>query len=127
MKKVLCTAVVLAMGLPAIAHAEAQLYGKIRAFVGEYDNGANSEWKASSESSRLGFKGSSDLEHDLEVIYQLEYQINYMWGKPGVLRKLLPSYFKYYSPNFHPWDHDARGLVEKAKRKWLAPVMKKAS
>lgn len=46
--------------------------------------------------------------------------INYMWGKPGVLRKLLPAYFRYYSPTFHPWNHDARDLVEKAKRKWLA-------
>ncbi len=45
--------------------------------------------------------------------------VNYMWGRPGVFRKLLPSYFKFYSPNFHPWDHDARGLVEKAKKKWL--------
>lgn len=45
--------------------------------------------------------------------------VNYMWGKPGVFRKLLPSYFKYYSPKFHPWQHDARELVEKAKKKWL--------
>lgn len=45
--------------------------------------------------------------------------LNYMWGRPGVFRKLLPSYFKFYSPNFHPWNHDARGLVEKAKKKWL--------
>ena len=45
--------------------------------------------------------------------------VNYMWGRPGVFRKLLPSYFKFYSPRFHPWDHDARGLVEKAKKKWL--------
>jgi predicted metal-dependent hydrolase len=45
---------------------------------------------------------------------------NYMWGKPGVFRKLLPAYFRYYSPKFHPWNHDARDLVEKAKRKWLA-------
>ena len=45
--------------------------------------------------------------------------LNYMWGKPGVFRKLLPSYFKFYSPNFHPWDHDARDLVEKAKKKWM--------
>ena len=45
--------------------------------------------------------------------------LNYMWGRPGVFRKLLPSYFKFYSPEFHPWDHDARGLVEKAKKKWL--------
>ena len=45
--------------------------------------------------------------------------VNYMWGRPGVFRRLLPAYFKFYSPNFHPWDHDARGLVEKAKKKWL--------
>ncbi|MGJ3255526.1 MAG: metal-dependent hydrolase [Alcanivorax sp.] len=45
--------------------------------------------------------------------------VNYMWGRPGVFRKLLPSYFKFYSPNFHPWNHDARDLVEKAKKKWL--------
>ncbi|MFN3712978.1 MAG: metal-dependent hydrolase [Alcanivoracaceae bacterium] len=49
--------------------------------------------------------------------------VNYMWGKPGVFRKLLPSYFKYYSPNFHPWNHDARDLVEKAKKKWLSRVL----
>ncbi len=45
--------------------------------------------------------------------------LNYMWGRPGVFRKLLPSYFKFYSPRFHPWNHDARDLVEKAKKKWL--------
>lgn len=45
--------------------------------------------------------------------------LNYMWGKPGVFRKLLPSYLKFYSPRFHPWNNDARDLVEKAKRKWL--------
>ena len=46
--------------------------------------------------------------------------VNYMWGKPGVFRKLLPSYFKFYSPSFHPWNHDARDLVDRAKRRWLS-------
>lgn len=45
--------------------------------------------------------------------------LHYMWGKPGVFRKLLPAYFKFYAPDFHPWNHDARDLVEKAKKKWL--------
>ncbi|HLV76347.1 MAG TPA: metal-dependent hydrolase [Marinobacter sp.] len=45
--------------------------------------------------------------------------LNYMWGKPGVFRKLIPSYLKYYSPRFHPWNQDARHLVEKAKKRWL--------
>ncbi|MED5389840.1 MAG: metal-dependent hydrolase [Pseudomonadota bacterium] len=49
--------------------------------------------------------------------------VNYMWGRPGVFRKLLPSYFKFYSPRFHPWNHDARGLVEKAKQKWLSGIL----
>ncbi|HLT14775.1 MAG TPA: metal-dependent hydrolase [Marinobacter sp.] len=45
--------------------------------------------------------------------------LNYMWGKPGVFRKLIPSYLKYYSPKFHPWDNDARHLLDKAKKRWL--------
>lgn len=53
--------------------------------------------------------------------------VNYMWGKPGVFRRLLPAYFRYYSPNFHPWNHDARDLVEKAKRKWLGRGKKSAA
>src|SRR5699024_722096 len=45
--------------------------------------------------------------------------VNYMWGYPGVLRKLLPSYFRYYRRDFHPWQQDARQLVQKAKKRWL--------
>src|SRR5690606_913583 len=45
--------------------------------------------------------------------------LNYMWGIPGVVRKLIPSYLKYYSPKFHPWDNDARHLLDKAKKRWL--------
>jgi len=44
---------------------------------------------------------------------------NYMWGKPGVFRKLLPDYLRFYSPTFHPWKQDARHLVERAKKRWL--------
>ncbi|MFV8570818.1 metal-dependent hydrolase [Marinobacter sp. SBS5] len=45
--------------------------------------------------------------------------VNYMWGKPGIFRKMIPSYLRYYSPNFHPWNQDTRGLLEKAKKRWL--------
>src|SRR5699024_3430227 len=44
---------------------------------------------------------------------------NYMWLYPGVFRRLLPSYLRYYRRDFHPWQHDARHLVRKAKKKWL--------
>lgn len=49
--------------------------------------------------------------------------INYMWGKPGVFRRLIPAYLKFYNPNFHPWNHDARHLVERAKQRWLNDVL----
>lgn len=48
--------------------------------------------------------------------------VNYMFGKPGVFRKLLPAYAKFYLPSFHPWNHDARDLVEAAKKKWLGDL-----
>jgi predicted metal-dependent hydrolase len=45
--------------------------------------------------------------------------LSYLWGRPGVLRRILPSYLRFYSPHFHPWQHDARALVEQAKQKYL--------
>lgn len=45
----------------------------------------------------------------------------WFWVRPGVLRKMLPAYLRYYSPGFHPWNQDTRALVEEAKRRWLAP------
>ena len=45
--------------------------------------------------------------------------LNYLFLKPGVFRRAIPSYLSYYRPSFHPWQHDARKLVEKAKRRWL--------
>lgn len=45
--------------------------------------------------------------------------LNFLWGKPGVFRKMLPAYLKFYSPRFHPWNHDARSLISKAKEKYL--------
>lgn len=31
--------------------------------------------------------------------------------KPGGLRKIIPLYFGYYRPGFHPWDHDNRHFL----------------
>jgi len=46
--------------------------------------------------------------------------LKYMFAKPGVVRKLLPHYLSYYRPDFHPWDHDATSLLEKARKRWLS-------
>ncbi len=35
----------------------------------------------------------------------------YLMGKPGVLRKLIPAWFSYFLPGFHPWNHDDRALI----------------
>lgn len=35
----------------------------------------------------------------------------YLTGKPGILRKILPSWLGYFRPGFHPWDLDDRDLI----------------
>lgn len=35
----------------------------------------------------------------------------YLFGKPGILRRLIPAWFAYFMPGFHPWNHDDRDLI----------------
>ncbi len=35
----------------------------------------------------------------------------YLFGKPGILRRLIPSWISYFLPGFHPWNHDDRALI----------------
>ena len=37
--------------------------------------------------------------------------VQYMWGKPGALRRIIPGWLDYFRPGFHPWDHDNRELL----------------
>lgn len=76
MNKVLGIAVVAGALLPSMASAEATLYGKVKLFAAQHDNGTTERWELSSESSRFGVKGSSELENDLKLVYQLEYEID---------------------------------------------------
>ena len=39
----------------------------------------------------------------------------YLIGTPGVLRKIVPAWFAYFMPGFHPWQHDDRGLIAGAQ------------
>ena len=45
--------------------------------------------------------------------------VNFLWGKPGILRQLLPAYLAYYRRDFHPWQHDNRAQVESIKQEFL--------
>jgi predicted metal-dependent hydrolase len=44
----------------------------------------------------------------------------YLFGTPGVLRKIVPAWFAYFLPGFHPWKHDDRGLIGAAQRELAA-------
>lgn len=35
----------------------------------------------------------------------------YLFGKPGILRRIFPAWLGYFRPGFHPWDHDDRHLI----------------
>lgn len=42
--------------------------------------------------------------------------VNRLWGRKGWFRAMIPAYFEYYRPDFHPWQHDTRALLEKWKK-----------
>src|SRR5690554_3376222 len=39
--------------------------------------------------------------------------LNFLWGKPGILRQCLPEFLAYFRKGFHPWQQDNRALLEK--------------
>ena len=47
----------------------------------------------------------------------------YLLGTPGVLRKIVPAWFAYFMPGFHPWNHDDRALIGKAESEFADAVM----
>lgn len=47
----------------------------------------------------------------------------YLFGTPGVLRKIVPAWFAYFMPGFHPWKHDDRALIGKAESEFPDAVM----
>ncbi len=43
----------------------------------------------------------------------------FMFGSPGIVRRLIPAWSTFFLPGFHPWNHDDRhliGLVDAAAR-----------
>lgn len=36
----------------------------------------------------------------------------FLFVQPGGLLRIVPLYFQYYRPSFHPWDHDNRALLD---------------
>lgn len=38
--------------------------------------------------------------------------IRYFWLRPGWFRCIIPGWLRYFSPRFHPWQHDNRDLLQ---------------
>jgi predicted metal-dependent hydrolase len=41
--------------------------------------------------------------------------LHFLFVKPGMFRRIAPSYFAYYSPGFHPWKIDDLELAKNAE------------
>jgi predicted metal-dependent hydrolase len=39
----------------------------------------------------------------------------WLWGRPGLYRRILGEYFAFYRPAFHPWQVDDRHLIAAAE------------
>ena len=50
----------------------------------------------------------------------------FWFGKPGVVRRLIPAWSAFFLPGFHPWNHDDRTLIALAESEYQAAVMPKA-
>ncbi len=76
MKKILAIAIAAGMAAPAIA--DTTLYGQLHASIDvlDGDNASVKETTISSNSSRIGVKGSSELSGGLKTIYQAEWEID---------------------------------------------------
>jgi predicted metal-dependent hydrolase len=46
--------------------------------------------------------------------------LKFHFVSPGMLRKILGEYFKFYLPGFHPWHTDDRSLIAKVERELSA-------
>lgn len=82
-QKLLPVAVAMGMSLVAVQEAAADgvtVYGRAHVTVDQLDNGADSDLTVSSNSSRLGFKASTDIADGLKGIMQIESEVRFDEG-----------------------------------------------
>lgn len=51
----------------------------------------------------------------------------YLLVSPGLVTRMIPEWFSYFLPRFHPWNHDDRALIQKADSAYAAAVMPQAA
>ncbi|MDB4976968.1 MAG: hypothetical protein JWN48_5309 [Myxococcaceae bacterium] len=54
------------------------------------------------------------MSHDKTVFDLKEWYAlgKFLFVEPGGFMRLIPTYFSYFRPSFHPWDHDNSKLLE---------------
>ncbi len=59
------------------------------------------------------YRGMLDLlAQDGITGWRVHARILWLWfGKPGIVRKLVPAWLTFFLPGFHPWNHDDRHLI----------------
>lgn len=76
-RKLLALSVAAALVAPATASAvDVSVYGRLHLALSQFDNDADTSLNLSSNSSRLGVKGSHDLGNGLTGIFQIESGLN---------------------------------------------------
>ena len=78
-KNMIALAVAAAFAAPLVAQAGPDVYGQINMTYGSTEFGTGSTdaiWTVKSIASRMGFKGSMDLDGGMKAVYKLEYGVN---------------------------------------------------
>ncbi|MEQ8828054.1 MAG: metal-dependent hydrolase, partial [Parvibaculum sp.] len=47
----------------------------------------------------------------------------FLWGKPGMMRRMFVEWAAILKPGFHPWQHDDRALIAKWQSPYADAVM----
>lgn len=82
MKKALLPLLIASL-LPAAAFADVTVYGKANVSVQSADEAGEDQLEVVSNASRIGVKGSEEINSDLKAIYQFEYQTEVDDGAGG--------------------------------------------
>ncbi len=45
----------------------------------------------------------------------------FLFGRPGILRQILPDYLRFYRPGFHPWELDDKALLDETRASVAQP------
>jgi predicted metal-dependent hydrolase len=43
--------------------------------------------------------------------------LKFLFGRPGMLRRVTPAWLTYFRPGFHPWQHDDRAVLASAQKR----------